>query len=169
MFGKKTKANIKNGQLIIMTDDARNAGIITLALDHVRNGGFEVAAGENDGHALVFKPTGKKTSETLAVYNKHEQAAAAMKSVFKALSGKEKSGSLLKIIAIIAAVLALLYLLGSWMFNMFVNRLTESMTGDTASGISQSESIKGNNALPLGEAFPAQKFIDATQTQSGTE
>lgn len=165
MFGKKTKVSVQDGRMTIMTDDARTPGVVSLMIDQVRNGSFETATAENDGHALVFKPQGRKTVDTIAVYNSSDKASKAMKAVFDALRRKSQSGGgfwrgLFKVLLILVLLLGVLFLAGSWALNSIVNDIVPTLTDETAA----TQPVTEDTTLPVGEPFPAEKFIDATQS-----
>ncbi len=169
MFGKKTKAGVKDGRLTIMTNDARHPGVVVMGLDQVQNGQFETAPGENGGTSLVFKPSGRKTADTIAVYNNGDHAAKALRNVYKALSGSSKGKSgfwigLLKILGIAALIIFIVLVVLSSVLGL--------MTDATQSALSTDElnALAGTAApaqvapveLPVGEAFPVSDYIKAT-------
>lgn len=177
MFGKTTKAVVKDGRLTVMTNDARHPGVLSLALDQVQSGQFETASAENGGTALLFKSSGKKTGETLAVYDSANKAVAAMGAVYKALSGARKGGGgfwggVLKTLVITVAILLVLAVLISAVLSWALSDAVEQAAGaDTLPAVTEetaSAGPSGNMAepapvLPVGEAFPALDYIQATQ------
>lgn len=159
-MSKKTKASVKDGRLTVFAADARTLAVTGWGLDQVSSGAFELAPAENEGTSLVFKPSGKKTAETVAVYNTAKQAEAALNAVYTALNNRHKQGggflgstlkSILKITAIIIGVLLLLGFISSLFF-------PSDMGGDPNYG----ETSLSPGELPVGEPFPVDEYVRQT-------
>lgn len=172
MFGKKTIAGVKDGHLAIMTKDARHPGVISLSLDQVKGGQFETAPADNGGSVLVFKPSGRKTADTIAVYDSADKAAKALQNVYKALSGAGKSGkgnfflSVLKVVGVTVLVIVVIVILISTLFGIFFGDAAKDQVA-TAEMLAPAETSGAvtttQQQLPVGEAFPAIQYIEATQ------
>lgn len=167
MFGKKTRVSIKYNRLTIFAQDAQEPGVTTMALDHAMSGNFELASQNNGLTALVFKPSGKKTLETLAVYDRYDKGARALQSVFRTLNRGRGEGSLfwkiVKIVVIIiVAVVAAQWLITAYGFML----LSDDGTKSGASVVGASGQV-----LPVGEPMTVDDFVLKTQstpTDQGT-
>ena len=158
-MSKKTKASVKDGRLTVFAADARTLAVTAWGLDQVSSGAFELSPAENEGTALVFKPSGKKAAETVAVYNTSKQAEAALTAVYGALNNRHKQGSgffgstlksILKITAIIVGVLLLL----GFISTLFMpSDIDDPNYGETSLNVGE---------LPVGEPFPVDDYVRQT-------
>lgn len=159
----KTKVSVKDGRLSVFASDARTPSVSAWGLDQISSGVFEIAAAENEGHALVFKPAGKKTAETVAVYNAPKQAQAALRAVFAALETRRKSGFLSGIggIVKVGAVLVVSIIVLMWLLSGMIGSMVVPDVTDDGQIV---EVPDADSELPVGEPFPVEDFVRKTQS-----
>lgn len=165
----KTKAHVKDGHLVILAQDASPPGVVSLPLEQAKTGGFELST-EGGTAKLSFKPAGRKTGDVIAVYGHYSRAEKALRNVYDALGGTGGTRKIFKLIG-----LGLLVLLGLWILLSVAVALFEKKPSSSDAIVgSQPEAIgaplvsSSGGALPAGEPFPVDDYVQQLQEQQKT-